>query len=166
MSATPAAREPTFDAIFAEEYPAIVASAAVVLEDWNLAQDLAQESFVKLLLHWEKVSRYDKPGAWIRKVTIREAVRVRTRQRREILRWRSLRPAAADDAYATVVDRLALGPHLRGLSAGQRAAIALHYFSDMSTEDAAALLGVSSGTIKTHLARGRRALSAETGLIT
>jgi RNA polymerase sigma-70 factor, ECF subfamily len=42
----------------------------------------------------------------------------------------------------------------------QAAAIALHYVDDLSVESIANVLGCSSGTVKTHLSRGRHALAS------
>lgn len=48
---------------------------------------------------------------------------------------------------------------LMALPDQQRAVIALHYLEDMSVADTARVLGVSDGTVKTQLVRGRSRLS-------
>ena len=44
------------------------------------------------------------------------------------------------------------------LSEAQRAVITLFYYEDQSVEQVAAVLGMPTGTVKTHLSRARAAL--------
>ena len=57
-------------------------------------------------------------------------------------------------------ERAALARAIRGLPPGQRAAIALHHFEDMSIAETAVALDVPAGTVKTRLMHARRALRA------
>ena len=61
------------------------------------------------------------------------------------------------------VEALALAEALRTLPMHQRQAIVLHYLADLPVEEIAHLLAVPSGTVKSRLARGRRALAAKLG---
>ena len=45
--------------MFAAEYPAVVRTAYLVLYDYARSQKIAQDAFVQLLRHWEKVRRYE-----------------------------------------------------------------------------------------------------------
>src|SRR4051794_16673179 len=75
--AAPSAAPRDFPTFFRDEYPRIARELELMLGDSGAAADVAQEAFIKLYLHWKKVSRYDKPGAWTRRVAIRLAVRWR-----------------------------------------------------------------------------------------
>ena len=48
-------------------------------------------------------------------------------------------------------DRIALLEDLRKLSRRQRAVLVLRYFDDLSEADTAAALGISVGTVKSHV---------------
>ncbi len=48
---------------------------------------------------------------------------------------------------------------LRALPAKQRAAVALHYYEDLSAEEVGVLLGCSASTVRTHLLRARARLA-------
>ena len=61
------------------------------------------------------------------------------------------------------VEGLALAEALRTLPMHQRQAIVLHHLADLPIEEVAATLGARSGTIKSWLARGRRALATRLG---
>ena len=54
---------------------------------------------------------------------------------------------------------VALVAALRQLSPKQRRTVTLHYVCDLSVEQIAAETGLSTGTVKTHLVRGRAALT-------
>ena len=71
MSTTTAAVE----AVWRIESGRLVAALTRLTGDFSAAEDLAQDAFVQLLRHWSRVATYDAPGAWLRRVAIRMAVR-------------------------------------------------------------------------------------------
>jgi DNA-directed RNA polymerase specialized sigma24 family protein len=71
-----------FTWLFRHEYAGVVWSANLVLHDHALAEETAQDAFVRLLENWRKVSRYDRPGSWVRLVAVRMATRVASRRSR------------------------------------------------------------------------------------
>src|SRR4029453_6810776 len=73
-----------FDAFFAQEFAATARAVWFVVFDADLADEIAQEAFCRALRRWRQVSKYDRPGAWVRTVAIRLAVRRRHRQRLEV----------------------------------------------------------------------------------
>src|SRR6266536_1356331 len=70
-----------YEYLFREEFPAVMRSVFLICHDANRSQDITQDAFVQLLRHWKKVSRYDRPGAWVRRVAIRLAVDAGRRER-------------------------------------------------------------------------------------
>ena len=57
----------------------MVALAAAVSGNRIAAEDIAQDAFVKAHDRWDDLSTYDKPGAWVRRVTINLALNTRKR---------------------------------------------------------------------------------------
>jgi RNA polymerase sigma-70 factor (ECF subfamily) len=140
-----------FDEFFASTYPAIVRSAALVVGDREVARELAQDAFVKALVHWKRVRTYDRPEAWVRKVAFRMALRAKGRE-----------PQRGALSEPVVSDRVADVDLLRVISQlppMQRAAIALHYLDDLPVEEVAATLGCAPSTARVHLHRGRTRLA-------
>ncbi|MEW2430037.1 sigma-70 family RNA polymerase sigma factor [Micromonospora sp. NPDC047644] len=126
--------------------------------DLNEAQEAVQEAFTRALVKPGRFTRLDNPEAWLRRVAVNVA-RSRHRRRRVLdglLRRIGPPPAVADRAP----EHLALLAALRGLPQGQRHALALHYLVDLPIDEVAATLGVSPGTVKSRLSRGRKALAA------
>src|SRR3954447_3218493 len=78
------------------------------------AADAVQEAFVQAVVHWRKVSRYDDPLAWIRRVAInRGHNRHRSRKRQEALAEHivamttaPVQPAESDDEIQALVESL------------------------------------------------------------
>ncbi|GAB3790981.1 RNA polymerase sigma factor [Nocardioides ungokensis] len=147
-----------FEELFDAEFSGVVRAVFVVCQDIGRAEDVAQEAFLELLRHWGRVSRYDRPGAWVRRVAIRKAVQVTKREARRS--WFERRAAAStvSDALSPVGADDALWAAVRSLPAQQRAVVALFYYEDLSVEDVAGVLGCSVSTVKVHLHRARESL--------
>ena len=157
--AEPGAAESAFDALFRREFGPITRTAYLVVGDWEVAREIAQDAFVQALRHWPKVQAMDSPGGWVRRVAIRDAVRSRRRH----ARGRALERERATRSGERDTDSRDIRTALLTLPARQRAAIALHYLDDRPVAEIASLLGCSTGTVKTHLARGRDALAKVLG---
>ncbi|WP_034591748.1 sigma-70 family RNA polymerase sigma factor [Hamadaea tsunoensis] len=125
--------------------------------DFAAAQDAVQEAFCRALPRWERISRYDDPAAWVRRVAWNVATS----------RWRRLRTAAAHlvvQRPATVAgpepDHVALVAALRRLPANHRRAVVLHYLAGLTAEEIGAQDGVAPATVRVWLHRGRTAMAA------
>ena len=156
----PSDPDPAFEALFRRELGPISRTAYLIVGDWEVAREIAQDTFVQVLRHWEKVGAMESSGGWARRVAIRKAVRSRRRDARGRASLRTVIPTLLGEP-----DLAGLDVHraLLTLPARQRAAIALHYLEDRPVTEIAMLLGCSEGTVKTHLARGRAALATQLG---
>jgi RNA polymerase sigma-70 factor (ECF subfamily) len=143
---------------FREEFPRVVRAVFLVLNDRQRAEDVAQEAFIQLLSHWKKVSRYDRPEAWVRRVAIRLAVRALRRERR-----RSVVERALDVPTPAVPQDIDVLQAVRQLPGAQRAVIVLFYFEDRPVAEIAEILGCAQATAKVHLHRARRRLGKMLG---
>src|SRR5262245_33333566 len=126
--------------------------------DLGVAQDLAQEAYIRAWQHWRRVRRYEHPESWLRLVATRLCtdrwrwLGVRRRGQAE------LRPP--DPAPPPSEDSVLLTAALRRVPPAQRRALVLHYLMDMPVADIAAETGTSVGAVKAHLSRGRTRLAA------
>lgn len=149
---------PGFDRLFVEEYPNMVALAASVSGNRASAEDIAQEAFGRLSQRWGEVSGFDKPGAWLRRVTINLAISRRRRLVREAgARLRlTARPAPELPSSAPAHD--GIWAAVAELPSRQRAVVALHYLEDRTLTEIAEILDISASTARVHLHRARQAL--------
>ena len=149
-----------FDALFRREFGPITRTAYLIVGDWQVAREIAQDAFVQALRHWKKVREMESPGGWVRRVAIRDAVRTRRRDARGRSLARSMSPALEGEPPVVGSD---VRQALLALPRQQRAVIALFYLKDRPVAEIATLLGCSAGTVKTHLSRGRAALATRLG---
>ena len=153
---------PTGDlqSLYVATYASLVRTLRCVVAERGQAEDIAQEAFVQLLRHWKKVSGYDEPGAWLRRVAIRMAVKDSRRSRLRPVRELQSQPPRPGEV---VVSDPALLAAVRELPARQRAVVALFYLEDRPMAEIAELLGCSESTGWVHLHRARRALAERLG---
>ena len=89
--------------------------------------------------------------------------RLRTRLGLLMVVGGSVTSALAQPAGAEAEDRLALADALANLPLEQRAAVVLCLSEDFSHAEAAAILGLPLGTVKSHISRGRERLLSVLG---
>ncbi len=125
--------------------------------DRAAAEDVAAEALARTYARWSKVSALPYRDGWVLKVATNLAI---DRLRR---RPPDVRPAPADDFEDGVELRLALNAALLTLAPRQREAVALHYLGGLSDREVAQALGISLGSVKTHIHRGIKCLRARLG---
>lgn len=143
-----------FDDFFVGQFHMVQRSVAYVVGDRCVAEEIAQDAFVKLLQNWAKVSRYERPDLWVRRVALRDAQRERRRGwRRAAIEATASSPTAiaADSQRADVLDAVAV------LAPKQRAVVVLFYYEDRPMDEIASILGcsISTGWSQLHNARKR-----------
>jgi len=145
-----------FDTIFADHYMRLVRALTIVAGDPETAADAVQEAFVKAHLRWRKISKYDDPVGWIRRVAInqlRDDHRRTGRKRRALSRLSSRSETTTQMPEIDEFDRL-----LTELPRQQRATTALFYVDGLTVSDIAGALDIAEGTVKSHLHDARRRL--------
>jgi RNA polymerase sigma-70 factor (ECF subfamily) len=129
--------------------------ALVMLRDRGRAEEVTQEVFLKL---WKALPSYDGralPSTWLYSIarnTCLSAIRAESYRRTVGLDDVSA-PAFEDPVSDTFVRAL-----LEHLPEDQRRAVTLFYWEDKSVKEAAAILNMPEGTVKSLLHRARRSL--------
>ena len=129
----------------------------------SASEDLAQEAFLAAHNAWDRVSQYEKPEAWVRRVVANKSVSMFRRKMREAKAIAQMKPEssylpripAEDDEFWKTV---------RSLPKRQSQAIALYYLEDYSVAEVAEVLECAEGTVKVHLHKGRQKLADRLGL--
>jgi RNA polymerase sigma-70 factor (ECF subfamily) len=146
--------EADYDLLFSVEFPAVMRTVYLILHELDHAEDITQDAFIQLLKHWKKVSRYDRPGAWVRRVAIRLAMESLRRERlRSALERKSDPPRVRGSSEMDIL------PAIRQLPGKQRAAVVLFYFEDRPLAEIADILACAESTVRVHLHRARRHLA-------
>jgi RNA polymerase sigma-70 factor (ECF subfamily) len=143
---------------FRAEFPMVLRTVFLILGDKGKAEDVTQEAFIQLLSHWRKISRYERPDAWVRRVAIRLAVKAQKRERMRAVLERDT--SGPQGPKAPDVD---LANALRQLPLKQRTCVLLFYYEDRPIAEIVDILGISEGAVKVHLHRARERLAALLG---
>ncbi len=148
-----------FESTFRAEYGRLVHALTVVAGDPETAADAVQEAFVKAHLRWRRVSRYDDPVGWIRRVAINN---LRDEHRRGGRKRKALERLAGerhDQPTEPAIDEIS--GLIAGLPRQQRLCVALYYVEGLTVAETAAALDLSEGAVKFHLHQGRKRLRGE-----
>jgi RNA polymerase sigma-70 factor (ECF subfamily) len=115
--------------------------------------DAMQETFIAVLRNLRTLREPRALHGWVRRIAVRESIRVARAGREEPVDPAALVGAeVAPVDVATVVDVQAV---LARLAPEQRAILVLRDVDGMSESEAARLLGVPEGTVKSRLHRAR-----------
>ncbi len=127
--------------------------------DWHLAEDLTQETLVRMYAVWGRPSVHSVDG-YARTTLVN--------QYRQVLRRPSRREHVSDQLPEVPVtdrhdhdDRAVLLAALADLGPSQRAIVVLRYWEDLSVAEVAQLLRVREGTVKSQASRALAYLRAK-----
>lgn len=150
-------RADSFEAFYTAHHRRLVIAMYAYVGDLAQAQDLTQEAFARALPRWPRLSTYDDPLAWVRRVAWNLATS-RWRHLRRLDRFlaRQRPPVVAEPSP----DAIDLHAALATLPPRLRRALVMHYLADMPVLEIAAHELVAVGTVKSWLHRGRIALAA------
>lgn len=150
--------------LYERRYAVLVGQVFVVTTDRGEAEEAVQEAFGRLWSRWSRISRYESPEAWVRRVALNIAMKRWRRARRgDQLVQQSYAGTGLVSEGATSGGRLDLIAALRRLPASHRQALLLHYVVGLSVQEVAdemstRLAPVRPGTVKSWLHRGRAEL--------
>ena len=138
------------------------AIARLILRDPGLAEDAVQEAYVDA---WRSLPGLREPGkfdAWLDRILVRACQDQRRRTRRRIIEL-PMAPGAEPgiaDHQSTFAQSDLLERGLQGLTVEQRTVLVLTYYLDLPVAEAASVMGIPIGTMKSRLHRAVSALRA------
>jgi RNA polymerase sigma-70 factor, ECF subfamily len=141
--------------VFEHDYDRLVQALTIVAGDREVAADAVQEAFVRLVQGWARISSYEDPAGWVRRVAlnqIRDHHRSIWRQARLLLRIEQQYhvPGAGSPTDERLWEKLGTLP------LKQRTALSLYYLDHLTTREVAEVMKVSEGAVKQHLHRARQ----------
>lgn len=121
--------------------------------DWQLAQDVAQETFLRLYRWHRSHPHREITPAWCYQVAYHLLVDDHRRRTRE--RKMAPDPASRVDPEQGLGDQAAILGALESLSPGDRECLWLFYYEGWSTDHIAKTRGLTPATVRTRLKRAR-----------
>jgi RNA polymerase sigma-70 factor (ECF subfamily) len=163
-STTPTNDTPTLRALFDEFADATYTLGYRILGDRHLAEDVVQETFIKVI-HSLTSYRGEGPiGGWIYRIGYREAIAVSRRRRETVMdpdsvTFTTLESPQSVEASVLQSELVAqLDEAIFELSEPVRAAFTLRDIQGLPTKEVAKILEISESAVKMRLARAREAL--------
>jgi RNA polymerase sigma-70 factor (sigma-E family) len=148
--------------LYARHVPDAVRLAYLLTGNRNLAEDLAQEAFVRMYGRFQDLRNPDAFPAYLRRTVVNLANshfrRVKVERAYLEREGRMVEAPAADPD-----DRQRVREALQRLPLRQRAAVILRYYEDLPEAQTAEILRCRPGTVKSLLSRGLDALRGELG---
>ena len=144
----------SFDQVVRRREAQVLRTAYRILLNWADAEDVAQEVFLRLHRHGLDFPSDAAFGGWVYRVTVNLCLD-RTRSSRRIEQLPEL-PSPEISAEATAIreqQKRNLMAALATLPPKVRAAVALREIEGLSTEEVAAILGSTEGTVRSQVAK-------------
>src|SRR5258707_3598919 len=155
----------------------VYALALRLLDDQGEACDVVQEVFLKVFRNIGSFRGQSSLKTWIYRITVNEAHNARRwffrHRRREVeldhsgedaRDWKEIIPDGSRSPFDVTFDReqhVMIEAALERINPIFRDAVVLRDITDLSYEEIAEVLGVSLGTVKSRILRGREALREE-----
>jgi RNA polymerase sigma-70 factor (sigma-E family) len=156
---TRAGAEAAVTALYQASALSLIRLAYVMLDDLPSAEDVVQEAFYGLYRRWDRLNDADSAMYYVRASVLNGCRSVR---RRRAVRRRGL----ADEPPAVSAESVVLSGEereeviraVRGLPHRQREALVLRYYSDLSDEEIARVMGIGPSTVRSTMHRALEAL--------
>ena len=154
-------KERTLERLMAQYGNSVMRVCFLFLKDRALAQDAAQDTFIKAWSALDHLREGGSEKAWLMQIAVNTC--------RNMLRSRYFRMVnrgvSIDDLpEPTSEDRHSDDSVLREvmkLPDKYREVVVLHYYQELNTEETAEALKIPSATVRTRLARARKILKAQ-----
>jgi RNA polymerase sigma-70 factor, ECF subfamily len=144
--------------LFDQFQAAIFGYLCRLTDDRNLAEELAQETFLKVFQARGRLAEVENQRAWLYRIATNTAFSaLRRRKRFAWLPWSAaeeLRPASGDPAEQVSTWNI-VESCLCSLSLRYRAPLLLYAYDGLSVREVAQVLGISEGAVRTRVYRAR-----------
>lgn len=151
-----------FEALATLTHERLFRVAFGVLRDTERAKDATQQALVEIWKHIRGLRDPEAYGSWSYRIVVRECIREAKRTANWVLD-NDLDPQAPPpvaDPVRMIVERDRLERGFQRISLEHRTVLVMRFLLDLSYEDIATTLEVSSGTVASRLSRALEAMRA------
>jgi RNA polymerase sigma-70 factor (ECF subfamily) len=147
---------PTFEEFFEAQRPRLFRALVLITHDSVEAEELMQDAFVRIWERWDRVGAIDDPVGYL----FRTAMNVRRSRLRHAVTAakRAVGSPLGPDPFEEVAARDEAVRSLAMLTPRQRAAVVVTELLGYSSEEAARILGIRPGTVRTLSSQARKTL--------
>lgn len=136
--------------------------AQLMLGDSDLGGDAVQEALIVAWRDLRALRDVDRYDSWLTRILVRCVYRAARRERRHSERQHlvNLEEASTPAATGDLENRDAIDRGFRRIKPEYRAVLVVHYYLGLTDAEAADMLGVPAGTVKSRLHRATAAMRA------
>ncbi len=156
-------RDEAVEELFFALYPRLARTAFGLVGDWEVAEQLAADAFLRLWRRWAWLRDQNAAPAYLQRTVVnlgQSWLRRRGAERRALLRSG---PDNEAEPNADLATDLTLRHAIESLPYGKRACVVLRYLVGLTEAETAEVLGVSVGTVKSQTHKALRQLRAVLG---
>jgi RNA polymerase sigma-70 factor (sigma-E family) len=151
--------EQPFAAFVRAHTRSLFTTAYLLTGDTGHAEELLQDTLVRLYPKWHRVTAAGSPVAYVRRSVVNGFISGRRRSGRIVAIDGLADLAHGSDLVAdAVTDRQLLVHLMRELPARQQAALVLRFFEDLPDAEIAEILGCRPATVRSLISRGLTAM--------
>lgn len=139
--------------------------AFTYVKDWDLAEDITQEVFIKSYKSLDQFRRDSSYKTWLYKITVNRCKdEVKSKWFKTLWISEDLKEkvgkkiASAEQSYISRIEEAELSELVLSLPTKYREVIILYYYEELKLEEIKDLLKLNMSTIKTRLRRGKMIL--------
>lgn len=154
--------------LYAAHWESMARTAKWLVGSRQVGEEIAQDAFIRLIEHWSTINDKGAVPAWLRRTVVnlsRSANRrsATGREKRELVQ--ALTPVVdrSSEKLGTGLQDGPLSAAIAALPRRQRECVVLRFVHDLTVDQIASALGVSGGSVKTHLHRALSTLQTEQG---
>ncbi|MEV6814012.1 SigE family RNA polymerase sigma factor [Micromonospora sp. NPDC051296] len=148
-----------FESFLRESGAGLLRFAHVLTLDRAAAEDLTQETLIRVGLAWSRLRDDGNPVGYAQRTMVN--VFLNERRRRKAIPVERVPESAREDPELAAVDSAAVIRQILGsLPPKQRAAIAMRYLADLPDHQIGQLLGCTEATVRSQMSRGLSTLRA------
>ncbi len=152
-----------FELLVADGFERLHRTARLILRSDDLAADAVQNALIGAWLHIHAIRDPDRFDAWLHRLVVNACYTEARRQRRHRVREVQVEPfetKGSPDAQGSTAATDQLERGFRRLTPEQRAVLVIHHYLGLSDAEAAIVLDIPIGTVKSRLNRATAALRA------
>jgi RNA polymerase sigma-70 factor (sigma-E family) len=135
--------------------PALFRTAYLLTGNRASAEELVQDTLVRLYPKWDRVESAEQPLAYVRRCLTNRFINEKRRAVNREYPYEDVPERPDDrDVLGQLNDRDQIWAGLRGLPDRQRTALVLRFFEDLTDEQTAEALDCRVGTVRSLISRG------------
>jgi RNA polymerase sigma-70 factor (sigma-E family) len=156
----------SFEQFASERAATLLRYATALTCDPDLAQDVVQDTLVRVQPRWSRIGAMDAPLAYVKRMVTTEYLSWRRRKAvREVATGHGGVEVALADPATDYDERDAMLGRIAALPPKQRAAVVLRYYDNRTDAEIGEILGCRPGTVRSHLSHAMTALRADAELM-